>query len=78
MVGKFLKTAVRRDAIAPLLGIIGVVALAWLWLLVGAGMDSTMVAMTRMGYAVADHLSIKWHRQIKPLGKAFNCMCMES
>jgi len=32
----------------PLLGIVGVVALAWLWLLMGAGMESTIFDMTRM------------------------------
>ena len=48
MVGKFLKTAIQRDGIVPLLGIIGVVSLAWLWLIIGAGMESTMVDMTRM------------------------------
>jgi predicted metal-binding membrane protein len=47
-VGRFLKTAVQRDAIVPLLGVVVVVSLAWLWLLMGVGMESTMADMTRM------------------------------
>jgi predicted metal-binding membrane protein len=44
----FLEAASRRDRLVLLSGLAGVLALAWLWILLGAGMDMTAIEMTRM------------------------------
>lgn len=47
-IDSLLLTVLRRDRLALGASLVAVVALAWGWLLLGAGMDMTAVEMTRM------------------------------
>ena len=43
-----LEAIIRRDRLVLVAGMLVVSALAWMWLVLGAGMDMSAIAMTRM------------------------------
>jgi len=43
-----LESVLKRDRLVVIAGLAGVIALAWIYILLGAGMDMTAVEMTRM------------------------------